>query len=238
MSDTNLDLALNRRKYPFHYPLTAQHDILAWLDTISLSRPIHNLEVDFADGVLIAEIVAYYFPEYVDLEMFHASRHMSQRAKNWRLLNSDVLPKLSLNAPGAVVRDITNGDNRAIELFLIRLREKIEEHLMRTGRRSRLQWDARHSYNVDRHRFPQLFLTSQGSRRAGFLPGYGTIGRNGLFMNSYAPPFDDVLTFKDEEIQALREKLKHCERIVRAKDKKIQQLEEKIEQLRPRRPSP
>ena len=238
MSDTNLELALNRKKYLSHYQLAAQHDIVAWLDTISLSRPIRSLEVDFADGVLIAEIIAYFFPEYVDLEMFRPSRNVSQRAKNWRILNFDVLPKLSLNAPGAVVRDITNGDNRAIEQFLIRLREKIEEHLLRTGRKSRLQWDVWGSHNVDRHRFPQLLLTSHGSRRTGLLPGYRTIGRNGLFMDPYAPPFDDALIFKDEEIEALREKLKRCEKIIRAKDKKIQQLENKIEKLRPRRPSP
>ncbi|CAF3261486.1 unnamed protein product, partial [Rotaria sp. Silwood2] len=152
MSEASVDFIMNRQKHLPHYQKTTQYDILAWLDTIPLSRPVHNLEVDFSDGILIAEIVAYFFPEYVDLEMFQVARNMSQRTKNWRLLNSDVLPKISLHAPGTLVYDITNGDNRAVELFLLHFREKIEEHLIRTGRKSRLQWETWRSFNVERHR--------------------------------------------------------------------------------------
>jgi len=99
---------------------------------------VRNLDTDFADGILVAEIVAYFFPEYVDFDMFHVARNMSQRTNNWRLLNSDILTKLSLDAPGTVVHDITNENNRAAELFLLHLREKLEEHLIPTGRKSLL----------------------------------------------------------------------------------------------------
>jgi hypothetical protein len=49
--------------------------------------------------------------------MFHVARNMSQRTNNWRLLNSDVLTKSSLDAPGTVVHDITNENNRAAEFI-------------------------------------------------------------------------------------------------------------------------
>ncbi|CAF1006010.1 unnamed protein product [Rotaria sordida] len=238
MSQASVDFVMNRQKHLPHYQQTIQNDILAWLDTIPLSRAAHNLEVDFADGILIAEIVAYFFPEYVDLEMFHIARNMSQRAKNWRLLNSDILPKISLHAPGTLVYDITNGDRRAVELFLLHLREKIEEHLIHTGRKSRLQWETWRSFNVERHRLPQLLAGSRVPRRTTFVPGYGSRSRNERIMNPYTVAFDDVLRVKDEEIEVLRGKLKRCEKIIRAKDKRIQELEEKIERMKPKRPSP
>lgn len=238
MSDTTIDFLMPRQKHKPHYQLTTQYDILAWLDTIPLSRPVYNLESDFADGILIAEIVAYFFPEYVDLDMFHIARNMSQRTKNWRLLNSDVLPKISLHAPGTVVHDITNGDNRAIELFLLHLREKIEEHLIRTGRRSRLQWETWRTFNVERHRLPHLVPSTFSPKKTAFLSGYGSLSRGERLGNPYPVAVDDALTFKDEEIEALRQKLKSFEKIIRTKDKRIQQLEEKVEKRKPKRPSP
>ena len=238
MSAENIHEIMNGHKYLPHYQSTTQYDILAWLDTIPLSRPVHHLETDIADGILIAEIIAYFFPEYVDLEMFHPARNMSQRTKNWRLLNSDVLPKISLHAPGTVVHDITNGDHRAVELFLLHLREKLEEHLIRTGRKSRLQWETWRSYNVERHRLPQLLMTPRTPRRTAGPSGYGSLMRSGKSMDPYAMAFDDVLRVKEEEIEVLRGKLKRCEKLICTKDKRIQNLEEKIEKMKPKRPSP
>ena len=234
MSAESMNGIINGHKYLPHYQLTAQYDILAWLDTIPLSRPVNNLELDFADGILIAEIVAYFFPEYVDLEIFRNAHNMSQRTKNWRLLNSEVLPKISLHAPGTVVHDITNGDHRSLELFLLHLREKLEEHLIRTGRKSRLQWETRRSFHNERHRLPALLPP----RRTAPVPGYGSLSRHGRFLDPHALAFDDLLQSKDEEIEVLRGKLKRCEKIIRTKDRRIQELEEKIGKFKPKRPSP
>lgn len=234
MSDASAE-TMNGHKFQPHYQSTARFDILAWLDTIPLSRPVRNLDTDFSDGILVAEIIAYFFPEYVDLDLFHTARNMSQRTKNWRLLNSDVLPKLSLHAPGTVVHDITNGDHRAVELFLLHLREKLEEHLIRTGRKSRLQWETWRSYNVERYRLPQL-VTPRTPRRTGLLPGYASFNRSGRYYDPYL--YDEALRTKDEEIDVLRGKLKRCETLIRTKDKRIQDLEERLEKIKPKRPSP
>jgi hypothetical protein len=235
MSDASIE-TMNGHKFQPHYQATAHYDILAWLDTIPLSRPVRHIETDFSDGILVAEIVAYFFPEYVDLDMFHTARNMSQRTKNWRLLNSDVLPKLSLHAPGTVVHDITNGDHRAVELFLLHLREKLEEHLLRTGRKSRLQWETWRSFNVERHRLPQLLMTPRTPRRTGLLPGYASFNRGGRYLDSYL--YDDALRAREEEIDILRGKLKRCENLIRTKDKRIQELEERLGKIKSKRPSP
>jgi hypothetical protein len=214
-----------------HYHLAAHYDILAWLDMIPLSRPVRNLSFDFSDGILIAEIIAYFFPEYVDLELFHNARNMSQRTKNWRLLNSDVLPKINLLAPGTILHDIINGDHRAVELFLLHLREKVEEHLIRTGRKSYLEWKTWRSFNNERYRLP-LLLSSRLPRRTAPVLRYGSMIRGGRLFDPYAFAFDDVLSIKDGEIEVLKEKLKRCEKLLRTKDKKIQELEENIAKIK------
>jgi hypothetical protein len=68
---------MNGHKFQPHYQATAHHDILAWLDTTPVSRPVRNLDTDFADGILVAEIVAYFFPDYVDFDMIHVARNVT-----------------------------------------------------------------------------------------------------------------------------------------------------------------
>ena len=219
--------------------MSAYYDLLGWLDTIPLSHPVQALESDFCDGILIAEIVGYFFPEYVDLEIFSPARNMSQRTKNWRLLNAEVLPKLSLHAPGTVVHDITNGDQRAVELFLLHLREKLEEHLIRTGRKSRLQWETWRSYNQERYRLPPLLMTPRP--HPGMISRYPSIQqRPGRYQldpyNSWA--YDESARFKDEQVEVLQSKLKRAEKMLTSKERKIQQLEEQIEKLKHKRSAP
>ena len=235
MSDALYD-SFSRQKMSSSHQMTTYYDLLAWLDTIPLSRPIHNLEKDFSDGVLVAEIIAYFFPEYVDLEKYSNARNMSQRTKNWRRLNADVLPKLSLHAPGTVVHDITNGDHRAVELFLLHLREKLEDHLIHTGRKSRLHWETWRSYNVERYRLPPLLGTPRRNPVYppvvpfnGYQPYYNHHGR---YLDPILFQYDETNKFKDEQVELLRGKLKQYERLMQTKDRKIQQLEEKIEKMK------
>lgn len=204
---------------------TAHDDLLAWLDTIPLSRPVRHLESDFADGVLIAEIVGYYFPDDVDFDLFHPARNMSQRAKNWRRLNSDVLPKLGLTAPGTLVHHITNGDQRSVELFLLHLREKIEEHLLRTGRKSRLQYETWRSFHHERSHLPRLIPPPMARR----LPMQPTMGRR---VDSYPFFYDDQWRIRDEEMDVIRAKLKRYEQLLRSKEQRIQQLEEQLGKIK------
>ncbi|CAF3722534.1 unnamed protein product [Adineta steineri] len=64
-------------------------DLYAWIDQIPLSRPKKRIEKDFADGVMIAELVKYYFPSWVDLHNYAAANSTQQKMINWGLLNRD-----------------------------------------------------------------------------------------------------------------------------------------------------
>jgi len=235
MPDVNIQTVSGHDKPQSLHQATAHSDILAWLDTIPLSRPILNFDKDFSDGILVAEIISFFFPEYVDLDMFYTARNMSQRTTNWRILKSDLLPKLGLHAPGTVVHEITHGDNRVTELFLLYLREKIEEHLIDTERKSRLSGETYGLSNIERDRLPQLMLTPRIPRRKGLITGYSSFNMGREHTNSYM--HNDALKAKEKEIDVLTRKLNRCENLIQAKDERIQELEELVEKLKSNRSS-
>lgn len=54
-----------------------------WVDEIPLSRPKRNIARDFADGVLMAEIVAHYFPKLIEMHNYPAANSYAQKVYNW-----------------------------------------------------------------------------------------------------------------------------------------------------------
>ena len=52
------------------------NNIYNWVDEIPLSRPKKNIARDFADGVLIAEIVKHYYPTLVELHNYSSANSM------------------------------------------------------------------------------------------------------------------------------------------------------------------
>jgi len=80
-------------------------DLLRWIDSVKLSRPKKILHRDFADGVLVAEIVAHHFPACVEIHNYVASNNMKGKLKNWKLLNAKVLPKFGFTIPALKVMD-------------------------------------------------------------------------------------------------------------------------------------
>lgn len=238
MSDVNIETMDEHKSEPLDQA-TVQSDILSWLDTIPLSRPILNFNIDFSDGILVAEIISFFFPEYVDMDMFFLNaRNLSQRTKNWRILKSDLLPKLGLHAPGTVVHEITHGDHRVIELFLLYLREKIEEHLIDTGRKPpRISCEICPPLNVELDRVPQIMMTPRIPRRKGLLHVDTSFNIGEEYTNSHNMN-DEILKAKEKEINILTGKLNQCENIIKTKDERIQQLEELIEKFKSEQVSP
>lgn len=63
-------------------------EVYNWVDQIPLSRPKKNITRDFADAVLMAEIVSHYFPKLVELHNYIASTSAQTKLANWSTLNS------------------------------------------------------------------------------------------------------------------------------------------------------
>ena len=53
------------------------------VDEIPLSRPKRSIARDFADGVLVAEIVHHYFPKMIELHNYSGANGYAQKIYNW-----------------------------------------------------------------------------------------------------------------------------------------------------------
>ena len=62
--------------------------IYEWVDSVNLSRPKKNIARDFADCVLIAEIIKISFPKLVELHNYVAANSVTKKVYNWNTLNS------------------------------------------------------------------------------------------------------------------------------------------------------
>ena len=65
-------------------------EVYNWVDEIQLSRPKRNISRDFADGVLVAEIVFAYHPNLVELHNYVGFNSVQQKEYNWKTLNSSL----------------------------------------------------------------------------------------------------------------------------------------------------
>lgn len=61
--------------------------LYAWIDEIPLSRPKKSIARDFSDGILAAEVVAFYFPKTVQMHNYSSANSAKQKLYNWHTLN-------------------------------------------------------------------------------------------------------------------------------------------------------
>ncbi|XP_023392990.1 sperm flagellar protein 1 isoform X4 [Pteropus medius] len=109
----------------------ALHQLYLWVDNIPLSRPKRNLSRDFSDGVLVAEVIKFYFPKMVEMHNYVPANSLQQKLSNWSHLNRKVLNKLNFSVPEDVMRKIAQCAPGVIELVLIPLRQRLEERQRR-----------------------------------------------------------------------------------------------------------
>uniref|UniRef100_A0A2R8PLZ3 Sperm flagellar protein 1 n=1 Tax=Callithrix jacchus TaxID=9483 RepID=A0A2R8PLZ3_CALJA len=105
----------------------ALHQLYLWVDNIPLSRPKRNLSRDFSDGVLVAEVIKFYFPKMVEMHNYVPANSIQQKLSNWGHLNRKVLNKLNFSVPDDVMRKIAQCVPGVVELVLIPLRQRLEE---------------------------------------------------------------------------------------------------------------
>ncbi|XP_070212527.1 sperm flagellar protein 1-like isoform X2 [Littorina saxatilis] len=105
-------------------------NLYQWIDRIPLTRPKKNLAKDFSDGVLVAELIKYYFPRMVDLHNYTPAHSSKQKQENWYLLNR-VLQNLDLDLSEDVIRALSNAKAKVVEKVLMMLRNQIDKGLER-----------------------------------------------------------------------------------------------------------
>jgi len=101
-------------------------ELLIWIDSIELSRPKKNINRDFADGCLVAEVLHSYFPQRVEKHNYIPSSGRQGKLTNWATLNRKVLSKFGFTVPQDVIENIIAAKPNYVEIFLNGLKRIIE----------------------------------------------------------------------------------------------------------------
>lgn len=194
--------------------------IYAWIDAIPLSRPKRNIARDFSDGVLLAEVVAAYFPHLVEIHNYPPANSLKQKIYNLETLNTKVFKKLGLTISRPVIEDIVNCKPGAVEQVLNTLQYKMAKY---REKKSQSELNSPISMN-------QQDLNVQSRIDA-------DLNKEKRVKNpSVKASIDqDILLEKEQQIRELQEtveilelKIAKLEQLVRLKDNKIQKLMGKI----------
>eukprot|EP01017_Pseudomicrothorax_dubius_P005680 TRINITY_DN11484_c0_g1_i3.p1 TRINITY_DN11484_c0_g1~~TRINITY_DN11484_c0_g1_i3.p1 ORF type:complete len:194 (-),score=39.89 TRINITY_DN11484_c0_g1_i3:253-834(-) len=109
-------------------PLTEDdfNEVYDWVDSVQLSRPKRIIARDFADGVLMAEIVSHYYPKLVELHNYIPSGSITVKRTNWNLLNQKVFHRLGFELAPVDIEHVINCAPNAIERVLRVVKIKID----------------------------------------------------------------------------------------------------------------
>ena len=95
--------------------------LYTWIDEIPLSRPKRNISMDFADCVLVAELVSHYFPKLISLHNYSPANSTPQKLYNWQTLSDKILRKFNMPLSKTDMEGIIQCRPGYIERFLFTL---------------------------------------------------------------------------------------------------------------------
>lgn len=217
--------------------------LYAWVDKIPLSRPKRNFSRDFSDGVLVAEVIAAYFPSLVELHNYPSANSSKQKLYNFETLNSKVLRRLGYVISKKDMEDMVNCVPGKAESFLFGLQQRMAQY--------------------EEERSSKLNCTRKSPRNSratslGTIPGESASNIATKSVSSEPPTFvskavsqsqikpakkaevglaktvdAEILREKEQQIKDLQEqvvilelKVAKLEQLVRFKDSKIQKLQQ------------
>lgn len=102
-------------------------EIMEWISKYTLTRSVKNIARDFADAVLLAEILKLEFPRLVELNNYPTTNRTAQKIENWKLLQSKVLKKLGVKLSEESILKLTKFDKSEFLLLLMEVKLKIGE---------------------------------------------------------------------------------------------------------------
>jgi len=218
--------------------------LYAWIDAIPLSRPKKNMARDFSDGVMLAEVVAAYFPHLVELHNYTPAHSIKQKVYNFETLNQKVLRKLGFLLTRATIEDLVNCRPLAIEAVLNNLQLKMAKYKEKKATPGNAQSPRR------MHEEEKAEISPRGGGGGGVGGGVPMNQKSArgqpspkISLHDQQVPItvghvrstveQEMLYEKDLQIQELREtvkilelKVSKLEQLVRLKDSKISKLQQ------------
>ncbi|XP_063726783.1 sperm flagellar protein 1-like isoform X2 [Symsagittifera roscoffensis] len=193
--------------------------LLEWIDEMPLTRVKRNLNRDFSDAVLVAEVIHHQLAEskvaqLVEKHNYQSANSSENKKANWELLRHKVLRKLPMPPPGLTDRDIQDfisAKENAIERFLLKLRPALDQYIKR---RKTEQAGGKDTSRGGSNSIGGKSKAQPGNYDA--LPAWAKMEMSDR---------EQKLGAAEETIQILSAKVKKLERLVYLKDLRLNQLE-------------
>lgn len=174
----------------------------------------------FLLGVLVAEIIAYYLPELVDLHNYTAANSLDHKKSNWYLLNKKVLSHFGLDLPDVIINGICNCKPGLAEVLLYNLRLKIDEELELKDK-----YEDGKGYMPKRQTsisfLPEKPVKSRQSSLSQTKKNVNT--KSEITLLDYEEVKQEYLE-QEELIEVLQAKVRRLEHVLHLKDKRIEEL--------------
>ncbi len=91
------------------------------VDNINFTRAKKNINRDFADGVMMAELIHHYNPKLISVHNYPSANSLNKKIQNWNTLNLKVFKKLGISLTKQQIDDIVNGVPNVIEQILYQI---------------------------------------------------------------------------------------------------------------------
>ncbi|XP_033756339.1 sperm flagellar protein 1-like isoform X2 [Pecten maximus] len=223
--------------------------VYGWVDEVPLTRPKKNISRDFSDGVLFAEMIHYYFPNYVDMHNYTASNGSKGKTKNWNVLNRKVLRRLNFELADDVISNLCKPTPFVIEKVLMELKTRIDQKMEMDKIQPPPPISSFRAKESDQPEADQHFgwkgkgtkgqkLPPKASVKDPIMPSSGPQRQKGGNKNEpdltmkYEEKVHECLS-KDETIAVLQAKTRRLEHLLNLKDIRINELQSQVEHLRP-----
>lgn len=204
--------------------------LYAWIDAIPLSRPKRNITRDFSDGVMMAEVIAAYFPQLVELHNYTPASSVQAKVYNFETLNQRVLKRLGYQLTRSTIDDIVNCRAGVVEVVLNTLQFKMAKYREKKSTQP-ADFSEEKSSESPAH-------NNQGHETDEVPSGKQTKAnpdkQDARVKDRLASLDEELMLEKDQKIRELQEtveilelKITKLEQLVRLKDNKIQKLLQK-----------
>ncbi|CAD2090421.1 conserved protein, unknown function [Plasmodium vinckei lentum] len=184
------------------------NDLHDWINSFTLSRKIKNINRDFSDGVLMAELVNICLPKFVEIHNYSKANSINQKTYNWNTLNEKVFKRLSFKIDKKNVEEIVNCKYMGVEKVLITFKDQLQKY------KSEIKEQNSNLLNKD--------LDKSISHETEIADG------ENQHLNESQNP--DPLN-NNEIVEILKEKIFNLEKLLKIKENKIDILNRKIDAL-------